>query len=97
MLYDPFTVNPFRMNPSVIKIIKSQMRYNQNVEICKKVNLFLFAFKYRNISLACEKLGYRRSYFYFWLNRLKQANLTSSPWRNAPEGSFLIPKGLLQR
>ncbi len=25
MLCDPFTVNPFRMNPSVIKMIKSQM------------------------------------------------------------------------
>jgi hypothetical protein len=48
------------------------MRYNRNVEIRKKV--FLWAFRYRNISLACEKLGYKRSYFYFWFNRLKQAN-----------------------
>ena len=77
MLFDPFTVNP-----SVIKIIRSQLkipskagiRYNRNVEIRKKVSLFLWAFKYRNISLACEKLGYKRSYFYFWFNRLKQAN-----------------------
>jgi len=84
MLCDPFTVSPFpsglslqgegRMNPSVVKIIKSQMRYNRNLEIRKKVILFLLAFKYRNISLACKKLGYQRSYFYFWLNRLKQAN-----------------------
>jgi hypothetical protein len=57
-------------DPSVIKIIKSQMRYNRNVEICKKV--FLWTFRYRNISLACEKLGYKRSYF--WFNRPKQAN-----------------------
>jgi hypothetical protein len=82
MLCDPFTVSPFRMNPSVIKIIKSQlkipakagMRYNRNLEIRKKVMLFMLAFKLRNISLACKKLGYQRSYFYFWFNRLKQAN-----------------------
>jgi len=65
-------------DPSAIKIIKSQMRYNRNVEIRKKVFLFFWAFKYRNISLACEKLGYKRSYFYFWFNRLKQANFDIS-------------------
>jgi len=69
-------------DPSAIKIIKRKlkipskagMRYNRTVEIAKKVFLFLSAFKHQNISLACEKLGYRRSYFYFWFNRLKQAN-----------------------
>jgi len=73
---------PVFFDPSVIKMIKSQlkipsnagMRYNRNVEIAKKVFLFLLAFKHRNISLAYQKLGYRRSYFYFWFNRLKQAN-----------------------
>ena len=59
-------------DPSAIKIIKSQMRYNRNLEIRKKVMLFMLAFKLRNISLACEKLGYQRSYF--WFDRLKQAN-----------------------
>ena len=59
---------------SGIKIIRRQMRYNRNLEIYKKVILFLLAFKYHNISLACQKLGYQRSYFYFWFNRLKQAN-----------------------
>ena len=86
MFCDPFTVSPFRMNPSVIKIMKRQlkipskagMRYNRNVEIAKKVFLFLSAFKHQNISLACEKLGYRRSYFYFWFNRLKEANFDIS-------------------
>ncbi len=39
------------------------MGYDRNVEITKKVFLFLPAFKHQNMSLACEKLGYRRSYF----------------------------------
>jgi hypothetical protein len=50
---------------SDIKIIRSQMRYNRNLETRKKVILFLMVFRYRNISLACLKLGYQRSYFYF--------------------------------
>lgn len=50
------------------------MRYNRNLETRKKVMLFLMAFRHRDISLACLKLGYQRSYFYFWFNRLKEAN-----------------------
>jgi hypothetical protein len=50
------------------------MRYNRNIEVRKKVFLFLLAFRYQNISLACKKLGYQRSFFYFWFNRLKEAN-----------------------
>ena len=50
------------------------MRYNRNLETRKKVILFLMAFRYQNISLACLKLGYQRSYFYFWFNRLQEAN-----------------------
>lgn len=50
------------------------MRYNRNLETRKKVILFLMAFRYQNISLACLKLGYQRSYFYFWFNRLQAAN-----------------------
>jgi transposase InsO family protein len=65
-------------DPSVVKIIRRQMRYNRNVEVAKKVFLFCLAFKCRNISLACQKLGYRRSYFYFWYNRLKEANFDIS-------------------
>jgi transposase InsO family protein len=65
-------------DPSVIKIIRRQMRYNRNVEVAKKVFLFCLAFKCRNISLACLKLGYRRSYFYFWYNRLKEADFDIS-------------------
>ena len=61
-------------NLSAIKIIRSQMRYNRNLETRKKVILFLMAFRYQNISLACLKLGYQRSYFYFWFNRLQEAN-----------------------
>jgi hypothetical protein len=65
---------PMLCDLSDIKIIRSQMRYNRNLETRKKVILFLMVFRYRNISLACLKLGYQRSYFYFWFNRLKQAN-----------------------
>lgn len=54
------------------------MRYNRNVEVAKKVFMFCLAFKCRNISLACLKLGYRRSYFYFWYNRLKEADFDIS-------------------
>jgi hypothetical protein len=59
---------------SEVKIIRNQMRYNRNLEIRKKVILFLLAFRYQNISLVCQKLGYQRSFFYFWFNRLKEAN-----------------------
>jgi transposase InsO family protein len=58
---------------SDIKLIKKQMIYNRNLEIRKKVILIFLAFKCGNISLACQKLGYQRSYFYFWFNRLKGA------------------------
>jgi hypothetical protein len=61
-------------NLSEVKIIRSQMRYNRNLEIRKKVILFLLASRYQDISLACQKLGYQRSFFYFWFNRLKEAN-----------------------
>jgi len=54
--------------------MKRQMRYNRNLEIRKKVILFILAFKLKNISIACERLGYQRSYFYFWFSRLKEAN-----------------------
>lgn len=59
---------------SDIKVIRKQMRYNRNLDIRKKVMLVLLVFRYQNISLACQKLGYQRSYFYFWFKRLKQAN-----------------------
>ena len=59
---------------SEVKIIRNQMRYNRNLETRKKVMLFLMVIRYQNISLACLKLGYQRSYFYFWFNRLKEAN-----------------------
>ena len=65
---------PMLCNLSTIKIIRNQMRYNRNLETRKKVILFLMAFRYQNISLACLKLGYQRSYFYFWFNRLKEAD-----------------------
>jgi len=48
------------------------MRYDRNVEIAKKVILFYLALRYRNISLACQKLGHKR--LYFWFDRLKEAD-----------------------
>ena len=99
-------------DPSAIKIIKSRlkipskagMRYDRNVEIAKKMYLFLCALRYKNISLACQKLGYKRSYlltqnsgFYFWFNRLKRLISILTPFRNALEGLFLILKRLLKR
>ena len=54
------------------------MRYNRNHDVCKKVNLFFEADKLKNIELACKRLGYKRSYYYYWWNRLKQANWKTS-------------------
>jgi transposase InsO family protein len=79
-------------NPSVIKVIRRQMRYNRNSEIAKKVFLFFLAFKYGNISLACQKLGYRRSYFYFWYNRLKEADFDISSLEKRPRRPRSHPK-----
>ena len=83
---------PMLFDPSVIKVIKSQMRYNRNVEIARKVYLILYAFRYRNISLACQKLGYRRSYFYFWYHRLKGANFDISSLENRSRRPLSHPK-----
>ena len=80
------------VDPSVIKIIRSQMRYNRNIEIAKKVYLILCVFKYRNISLACQKLGYRRSYFYFWYNRLKESNFDLGSLENRSRRPLSHPK-----
>jgi hypothetical protein len=54
-------------------IVKKQMRYYRNHDIAKKVNLFFEADKLKNIELACKRLGYKRSYYYYWWNCLKQA------------------------
>jgi hypothetical protein len=77
---------------SVTKVIKSQMRYNRNVEIAKKVFLFYLAFRYRNISLACQKLGYKRTYFYFWFNRFKEADFDTSSLEERSRRPLSHPK-----
>jgi len=50
------------------------MRYNRNMDVRRKVVLFFEADKLGNVVLACKKLGYRRSYYYYWFNRLKAAD-----------------------
>jgi len=55
-------------------IVKKQIRYNRNHDICKKVNLFFEADKLKNVELACKRLGYKRSYYYYWWNRLKKGD-----------------------
>ena len=55
-------------------IVKKQMRYNRDINIRKKVMLFWEADKLNNVLLACTKLGYKRSYYYYWWNRLKAAD-----------------------
>ena len=79
--------------------VRNQMRYNRNLETRKKVILFLMAFRYRNISLACLKLGYQRSYlktqnsgFYFWFNRLKGAGFDIQSLVEQPRRPFSHPK-----
>ena len=84
----------------VVKIIKGQMRYNRDLEVRRpvrllfgeKVILFLLAFKYKNISLACQKLGYERSYFYFWFNRLRQANFDIKSLEQRFQNGFIRTK-----
>jgi transposase len=55
-------------------IVKKQMRYNRNIEIRKKVTLFFKADELKNVSLACDILGYSRSFYYDWWNRLEKSN-----------------------
>jgi len=55
-------------------IVKKQMRYNRNMDVRRKVVLFFEADKLGNVVLACDKLGYKRSYYYYWYNRLKGAD-----------------------
>lgn len=54
-------------------IVKKQMKYNRNMDIRRKVILFFEADKLGNVTLACDKLGYRRAYYYYWFNRLSAA------------------------
>jgi transposase InsO family protein len=79
-------------DPSQIKVMKSQMRYNRNSGIAKKLYLFFLAVKYQNITLACHKLGYRRSYFYFWYNRLRQADFNINSLQNRSRRPLSHPK-----
>lgn len=55
-------------------IVKKQMRYNRNMDVRRKVVLFFEADKLQDITLACKKLGYKRSYYYYWFNRFKAAD-----------------------
>jgi transposase InsO family protein len=55
-------------------IVKKQMIYNRDINTRKKVLLFLEADRLGNVLLACTRLGYKRSYYYYWWNRLKAAN-----------------------
>ena len=43
-------------------IVKKLMRYNRNMDVRRKVVLFFEADKLNDITLACKKLGYKRSY-----------------------------------
>ncbi len=54
-------------------IVKKQIKYNKNMDICRRITLFFKADKIRNITLACKKLGYKRAYYYYWWNRFKAA------------------------
>ncbi|MDY6856583.1 MAG: hypothetical protein SWO11_18135 [Thermodesulfobacteriota bacterium] len=54
--------------------VKEQMRYNPNIEIRKKVTLFFKDEERKNVSLACEILGFSRSFYYNCWNRLKRSN-----------------------
>jgi hypothetical protein len=67
------------------------MRYNCNHDIYRKVNLFFEADNLKNVELACKKLGYKRSYYYYWWNRLKQGDWKIQLCWNDPAGQNLIP------
>jgi hypothetical protein len=84
---------PILSDLSAIKIIRNQMRYNRDLEIRKKVMLFLTAFRYGNISLACLKLGHQGSYFCFWFNRLKQASFNIKPLEGRSRRPVSHPMG----
>jgi transposase InsO family protein len=63
-----------RRLPMWKSIVTKQMRYNRNIEVRKKVNLFFEADRLKNVSLACKKLGFTRSFYYDWWNRLNQSD-----------------------
>ena len=59
--------------------LMSQMRRCRDKDIRIKVDLILYALKYRDIQFACKKMGFGRSFFYKWWGRLveKKFNIKS--------------------
>jgi len=56
---------------SIRQVLKSQVRSNTPRDIKIKVELILYAQKYRNVSLACQKMGFSRAFYYKWWARLQ--------------------------
>lgn len=51
-----------------LKVVKPQMRYNRDLEVRKKVEMFVMAGQ-TNVTQACRRLGAKRSFYYFWWRR----------------------------
>jgi transposase InsO family protein len=47
-----------------------QLRHNRDRDIRVKVDLILYGLKLGNVALACERLGFGRSFYYKWWKRL---------------------------
>ena len=47
-----------------------QLRHNRDRDIRVKVDLILSGLKLGNVALACERLGFGRSFYYKWWKRL---------------------------
>jgi transposase InsO family protein len=51
-----------------LKVVKPQLRYNRDLEVRRKIELFVSAHK-EGVAAACRRLGRKRGFYYFWWNR----------------------------
>lgn len=58
--------------------IKNSARFCRDIEVRRKINLFLYAVKKENISEACAVFAVSRSYYYRWWNRFKKSRFDIS-------------------
>ena len=83
-----------------IQIIRQNLTGVKNEEIRSRAMLIIRALQSGNVSLTVDKFGCSRRKFYFWLNRLKQANYDINALANhsrAPKGnSRMIPEKVIQ-
>jgi len=56
-----------------IRLVEKQIRYNKNRDLRKRWWFIRDCFLSGNVSGFCSKHGMKRSYYYFWFNRLRRS------------------------